>query len=697
MRRAARDRRRGTAAAGPDRFLARARLPPLTARARTATASASASAPSVEGRSPTTTPCEPKRRRTRSTVGAYGLPAISGCAPAAVATRGDERARAGNETARDRVRRVDIRRDEPRPARTASDASRRRSKSNSRCQPTTTASAGLRSTIVNPAASIASTTPGPAHGRTRAPPGARPRAAAPRPARCCRDRPARHRAHPPELSDVVGDTTARVVRQERDAQTARGELRDRTYRTRNRLVTAPDDTVEIATDDHDAGIPPPASPIASDSDACEASASAWAIVVVLRAHDGGQPQVTARASCVTGSQLADAEPVMRVVVDGVDLDRGSELLFRRREAARSEVRGASASRTDPCAGSSSRARSSAITAACALSPASRRVPSGMRGTPRGRRGSARPFPSSNGSERLSIAVVQPTDIPDSGAPVARIPALCRCPLRLRCDRCGPRSARRSTIRRDRRRRARRASKPRIPGTPCGSSCRETRPSRRSLLPRRRSIRRLATRRRPAARPRTALLRIRHGVPRQSWRRAPHPRRDRRAPAARVRNDRRRRVAARTHASEGEVRSACAVAGDACERRPDLGPHPRRGPDGPARRRRRHSANVPTTRRSATNSAPSTTRRRSRRCGASSAVRHWYSRTGTIASRPRRVPRRAPRGRPPGSGRRSDHVLRRRAGRRRMLDRAHPSPRRPSRRRRHPGRSRTRSRSSTRAR
>ncbi len=45
-----------------------------------------ASAPSVDGRSPTTTPTVPKRRRTRPTVGASGLPATSGSVPEAVAT-----------------------------------------------------------------------------------------------------------------------------------------------------------------------------------------------------------------------------------------------------------------------------------------------------------------------------------------------------------------------------------------------------------------------------------------------------------------------------------------------------------------------------------------------------------------------------------------------------------------------------------
>src|SRR5215207_11171075 len=48
--------------------------------------SAAASPPSVDGRSPTTTPMSPKRSRMMPTVGASGFPDTSGWAPAAVAT-----------------------------------------------------------------------------------------------------------------------------------------------------------------------------------------------------------------------------------------------------------------------------------------------------------------------------------------------------------------------------------------------------------------------------------------------------------------------------------------------------------------------------------------------------------------------------------------------------------------------------------
>src|SRR5207237_6632723 len=48
--------------------------------------SASASAPSVDGRSPTTSPDEPNRARIRSTIGRSGFPATSGERPEAVAT-----------------------------------------------------------------------------------------------------------------------------------------------------------------------------------------------------------------------------------------------------------------------------------------------------------------------------------------------------------------------------------------------------------------------------------------------------------------------------------------------------------------------------------------------------------------------------------------------------------------------------------
>ena len=86
-------------------------------------------------------------------------------------------------------------------------------------------------------------------------------------------------------------------------------------------------------------------------------------------------------------------------------------------------------------------------------------------------------------------------------------------------------------------------------------------------------------------------------------RAPHPRRHRRARAARGRTT--RRAPARADAAEGEVRPARAAAGDAGQRRSDLGPDPRLGPHRAARARhgprplRRHR------RRRATSSAPST--------------------------------------------------------------------------------------------
>ena len=63
----------------------------------------------------------------------------------------------------------------------------------------------------------------------------------------------------------------------------------------------------------------------------------------------------------------------------------------------------------------------------------------------------------------------------------------------------------------------------------------------------------------------------------------------------ARAGRRRRPPPRAHAAEGEVRPARAAAGDAGQRRPDLGPDPRLGPHRAARRRHARSprASTPT--------------------------------------------------------------------------------------------------------
>ena len=90
------------------------------------------------------------------------------------------------------------------------------------------------------------------------------------------------------------------------------------------------------------------------------------VVGVVGPHDRRQAQVPAGPGPVAGLQPAEPDAVLRVVVDRLDVERGDELLLRGGEPAGAEVRARQRLADRALAGSSSRACSSAITAACAL-------------------------------------------------------------------------------------------------------------------------------------------------------------------------------------------------------------------------------------------------------------------------------------------------------------------------------------------
>ena len=148
-------------------------------------------------------------------------------------------------------------------------------------------------------------------------------------------------------------------------------------------------------------------------------------------------------------------------------------------------------------------------------------------------------------------------------------------------------ARRSTLRRGRRRRARRA-RGRAPAQlgPADPPARRARRDGDRYDRGRRRVRDAGSddgvaRRRSAA----ALLHVPDGVPRPARRGPPHPRRDRRArgcpkPGADDVLPHERTL------PKAKSDRLVAAAGDARERRPDLGPHARRGPHRPARAARR---------------------------------------------------------------------------------------------------------------
>ncbi len=221
--RARRDRRRRTAAAGrgsPRRPGARPPRSRPTARARTATRARSASAPSVDGRSPTMTPVvaealadDPDRRR-------LGLARHLGGRAGGGRDRGDDRARARDQPARDRVGGVEVGGDEAGAVahRRAMPGRGRRSRSRggSRRPPPRRGRRRPRRARRRPAPRARRAR------RTRAP--GRPGAS-----ECCEQPRRGHGAgddvvgvgrdpHAVELGDHVADRRARVVRHERHPQ-----------------------------------------------------------------------------------------------------------------------------------------------------------------------------------------------------------------------------------------------------------------------------------------------------------------------------------------------------------------------------------------------------------------------------------------------------------------------------------------------
>ena len=225
---------------------------------------------------------------------------------------------------------------------------------------------------------------------------------------------------------------------------------------------------------------------------------------------------------------------MRVVVDRVDIDARPGTPPRPpRTGPCGSRRAASASRTEPLAGSS------VAGAARARSPRRARCrrraiacPLGTRRRRRARRRScvAAVHPSFRRIRRRPVAVVQPIRIPETPEHplLPDFFAVRRCPLRLRRGRRGSRGARRSTLRRDRRGRARRA-RGRAPAQlgPADPPARRAR-RRRPVRAGRRRVRDVAAPTACSSPIGAALLRVPHGVPRPARRDAAHPRRDRRA-------------------------------------------------------------------------------------------------------------------------------------------------------------------------
>ena len=285
--------------------------------------------------------------------------------------------------------------------------------------------------------------------------------------------------------------------------------------------------------------------------------------------------MAAGAGTVAGAQAAQPGAELRVVVDGLEVERGDELPLGGREPTGPEVRAAPMPRAPSPWPARGRAHAPARSP-----PRARCRPSAGACLRRRRcmRRSGRKLSCVSPPWRISgLPVVQPNRIPEhprnpeqpvadfspfagvryQGA-AAELAALVAPPYDVIDD------DQRADARGHRRAQLRSLDPPAA-----------TRPSRAIAMPVP-PTRSLAGCRRAcsAARPGTTPLRVPHGVHRPARRPSPHPRRDRRAHAARAR--RRRRAPPRAHAAEGEVRSARAAAGDARERRPDLGSHPRLG-------------------------------------------------------------------------------------------------------------------------
>ena len=173
--------------------------------------------------------------------------------------RGHQRPVAGQEPVRSRVGGVELVATNRAPARMAADARSSRSKSNVRCQPTTTASAGPASTTSKPRASRASTTPGPLQARTFDP-GARSAARRSAAARALVRTSAGSASTPKRasFSHVPGHRQAGVVGHEADGQPGSPEPGHRLGRAGQGLVTEPQHPVEIQDDGRQAAKPKPA-------------------------------------------------------------------------------------------------------------------------------------------------------------------------------------------------------------------------------------------------------------------------------------------------------------------------------------------------------------------------------------------------------------------------------------------------------
>ena len=138
-----------------------------------------------------------------------------------------------------------------------------------------------------------------------------------------------------ELLQVVADAQVGIVRHERDAQPRRAETRERVGRAGNRLVTAPEDAVEITAHDGRAVAPRCAHRSAVGR---LGAAERVAVLVTLRSHRDRKLEVTARAEPVALAQARQAKTEVGVIVDRIELERALELAAGRDETPAPEVR-----------------------------------------------------------------------------------------------------------------------------------------------------------------------------------------------------------------------------------------------------------------------------------------------------------------------------------------------------------------------
>ena len=304
-------------------------------RARTASRARSASAPSVDGRSPTTTPASPKRSRTSADHRrARACPRPRASRPAAVATAATSAPGAGHAARRGsgRWRRGWWRRSGRRRA-PRRDARSSASKSKSRWKPTTTASAGPSSTASSPRVGERL-----AHTRARAHEHAGagrerlPRAAQAAAMALVRRRrgSAGDRRMRSSLATTSPTGDARVVRHERDPQPGGAQRGDAVGRAPGSARRPARPRRRDRSDD------------GRDSRAVTVSSlrptrsQRGPVVGLVGPHRDRELEVPARADPVAGAEEAQTEAEVRVVVDRVDLDRPLEL--RRRPAGTGRVR-----------------------------------------------------------------------------------------------------------------------------------------------------------------------------------------------------------------------------------------------------------------------------------------------------------------------------------------------------------------------